>query len=408
MENHPIPQDVTGFQFKLIGSMTIKQFAYVAAGTVVAVFVYYVPFPFLIKLLVIPIAGGLGAALAFLPIEGRPFDVMMSNFFKDLFSPTQYIYHKTGGTLLLSTIDLTHLQQEVMQMKTNPHRDEKQARERAVKLSQLLQSVGSSSKTQLDEKEELFLKAVFGGPAPATFSTSQTDELHINQHQLSVEEMERAKIAPDLAREETALEKEAEAIKRELEMAKKEEAVLEQNHQETSSAHTEVITLEQQLQDIVEQKQKLEQELLDLKQKMENPAATIKKEEPQKPAGQAVNVHSIPMDQAKKIGLPTITDHPNVVMGILRDSRGNVLPNILVEIKDTQGNPVRAFKTNGLGQFASATALANGTYTIEFEDPKLKHRFEVVQIKANGEIMLPLEVISIDDREVLRRELFAQ
>ncbi|EKD47460.1 MAG: hypothetical protein ACD_66C00049G0001, partial [uncultured bacterium] len=28
MEQHPVPQNVTGFQFKLIGDITLKQFAY--------------------------------------------------------------------------------------------------------------------------------------------------------------------------------------------------------------------------------------------------------------------------------------------------------------------------------------------------------------------------------------------
>ena len=36
MDNHPIPQDVTGFQFRLIGDMTIKQFAYLAGGMILA------------------------------------------------------------------------------------------------------------------------------------------------------------------------------------------------------------------------------------------------------------------------------------------------------------------------------------------------------------------------------------
>lgn len=407
MENHPIPQDVTGFQFKLIGSMTIKQFAYVAAGSVVAVLTYYIPFPFLFKLVVIPISGGMGVALAFLPIEGRPLDVMLGNFLKDLFNPTQYIYQKTGGTLLLSTIDLAHIQQQTVQITAKSHSDEKVAKARAEQLSKLLRTVSTSTKSQLDEKEEVFLKALFNPQTQGPMMVTKSESPSIQEHQLSEVELLRAKVGPNLEQQEDALEKEAEAIKRELELAKVEEHTLEVNHQETSEAHTEVVTLEQQLQDIMQQKQQLEQELLKLKEQIEQPQNKVQPQQPAQPIAPAVNVHSIPTDQAKQVGLPAVSDHPNVVAGIVRDSRGNVLPNILVEIKDTNGNPVRAFKTNGLGQFASATALANGTYTIEFEDTRGKHRFEVVQIEAKGEVMLPLEVISIDDRELLRRELFS-
>ncbi len=84
----------------------------------------------------------------------------------------------------------------------------------------------------------------------------------------------------------------------------------------------------------------------------------------------------------------------------------NPLPNILVEVKDPQGNAVRAFKTNALGQFASATPLTNGNYTIEFDDPKILNKFDKVGFAASGAIILPIEVISVDTREELRRSLF--
>ena len=74
--------------------------------------------------------------------------------------------------------------------------------------------------------------------------------------------------------------------------------------------------------------------------------------------------------------------------------------------KDKEGNPVRAFKTNEVGRFASATPLMNGTYAIEFEDPKGANRFDIVSFSVEGSIILPLEIISTDTREELRRELF--
>jgi hypothetical protein len=108
----------------------------------------------------------------------------------------------------------------------------------------------------------------------------------------------------------------------------------------------------------------------------------------------------------KSAGLPTAPEFPNVVTGIIKDPRGNPLQNILVEVKDSQGNAVRAFKTNALGQFASATPLTNGEYSIGFEDPREQNKFDTVAFKATGEIILPIEIISVDTREELRRSLF--
>src|SRR3989344_5210372 len=94
MENHPIPQDVTGFQFKLIGEMTVKQFAYVAGGVVLAWIVFSLPLLFFIKLIIVIILLFIGFSLAFVPIEGRPMAVMLSHFIRALVVPSLYVYRK--------------------------------------------------------------------------------------------------------------------------------------------------------------------------------------------------------------------------------------------------------------------------------------------------------------------------
>ena len=96
MDNHPIPQDVTGFQFKLFGNMTIKQFAYLATGGVTAWVLLQLPIAFLIKFPLAFFFAILGAGLAYVPISGRPMDIMIINFIKDIFMPTQFVYGKTG------------------------------------------------------------------------------------------------------------------------------------------------------------------------------------------------------------------------------------------------------------------------------------------------------------------------
>ena len=136
-----------------------------------------------------------------------------------------------------------------------------------------------------------------------------------------------------------------------------------------------------------------------------NPAPVIPKpESPAIPADQYAK--TISQTAANRGDLPKVSDTPNVVVGIVKDPRGNILPNILVEVKDKDGNPVRAFKTNALGQFASATPLAPGTYTIELDDPKKQHSFDSIQVVANNQILMPIEIISHDAREALRQQLF--
>ncbi len=404
MENHPIPQDVTGFQFRLIGNMTVKQFAYLATGSVLAVIFYYAPLLLLIKVISIPLLVGTGAALAFLPIEGRPMDLMISHFLKDVFNPTQYVYQKIGGQLHFAT-------QNPSSPKKGDAKDEKhkkmtleaQKTSRQIRLNQYLRQISHEGKNKLDEKENLFLDALFNPDARPRLVSLELERQQ-RAYQLSEQEALRVKTAESPEDLEHALEKEAEAVKKELQSAVAQEKQLETAHQQTQQSQAHVNDLEKQLDQIMEQKKQLEQEILTMRQKQIDAPKKITL--PATSIQQSQSVRSIPADKASSVGLPAVPDVPNIILGIIKDARGNILPNILVEIKDANDSPVRAFKTNGLGQFASATPLSNGTYSMEFEDPKGNHSFEKIAIEAKGEIMLPLEVISHDAREQLRKELF--
>ncbi len=99
MEQHPIPRQITTFEFKLIGFLTIKQFIYLAVFIPAGILMYLIfPIP-LLNILLAVIVGGVGAALAFVPINDRPMDIWIRNFFKRLTSPTQYQYHKNNKPL---------------------------------------------------------------------------------------------------------------------------------------------------------------------------------------------------------------------------------------------------------------------------------------------------------------------
>jgi hypothetical protein len=211
------------------------------------------------------------------------------------------------------------------------------------------------------------------------------------------------------ATENQDLLKTAAVLEKELREAKAKEAA--QPKVDTTQylgAHQKVLELQGNLSELLLQKQQLETKLVDMQKKMQTQGKPIFSPSIAQPAAPAQTkfVRSIPQSMQKGVGLPITPEFPNIITGIVKDPRGNPLPNILVEVKDAQGNAVRAFKTNALGQFASATALSNGDYTIEFEDTREQNKFDTTTFKAGGEIILPIEVISVDTREELRRSLF--
>ncbi|HEX8932098.1 MAG TPA: PrgI family protein [Patescibacteria group bacterium] len=348
MENHPIPQDVTGFQFKLIGNMTIKQFAYVAAGVILAVILYYLPFSTflgtLVKVVFIPLLGGSGLIIAFLPIEGRPVDAMIINFINALLAPNQYLYHKTGRLF-----SFTNLSAAATSLKTQPTIKTTEQITKAAQLKQLMQVAPIPSQNKLDEKENAFLQALYANtplPAPAANPVKPTPVAN------------PVVDAPPLVAATSPALIQNQPVKPTIPIP----TVMQPT---TSSPNPSGI--------------------------QSDPSAVSQ------PAPQS----------AKKTDLPPTPEDPNVIVGLVKDPRGNVLPNILVEVKDKNGNPVRAFKTNALGQFASATPLAPGNYTVEMEDPKKINSFKAIQLTVDNRILLPLEVRSHDAREELRQQLFS-
>jgi hypothetical protein len=95
MKQHPIPQDITGYKFHLIGSMTLKQFAELAVGALIAFIVYksnligVVRWPLFIFIVLLSIM------IAFVPIEERPLDFWIVTFFKNLWKPTKFFWKRT-------------------------------------------------------------------------------------------------------------------------------------------------------------------------------------------------------------------------------------------------------------------------------------------------------------------------
>lgn len=90
MDQHPVPQNISSYEFRLVGDMTLKQFFQLAGGVIGGVIIYRLPLPFFLKY---PLAGLpilLGVMLAFVPVSGRPFSQWIIAFIRAVYSPTEY------------------------------------------------------------------------------------------------------------------------------------------------------------------------------------------------------------------------------------------------------------------------------------------------------------------------------
>ncbi len=391
MEDHPIPQDITGFQFKLIGDMTIKQFAYVAAGAILAWIFFSIPLPGIIKFPLSALSALTGIGFAFFPISGRPMDTMAYNFVKALFTPSQYVYQKTGGQIFTPTpgTPSTHTAAMPAEIRS-PQQGNEQDKKEEVLLSSII-----TAQAIIPPSPHIITQSIAGGPKPQPAS-----------NRLSPQATAGGEKSEDIQQEEANLVQEETVLEKQLQAAKTEEASAV-NTPSSADMHKKVLELEKLVQETATQRQELERQILSLQQKLSNQTQTTYTPSTATPKQVTKNVRVVQPGMGRSVGLPTAPEYPNLLTGIIKDPRGNPLPNILVEVKDKEGNPVRAFKTNGLGQFLAATALSNGTYNIVFEDSRGQNKFDTVELTATGEIILPLEIISQDAREELRKSLFS-
>ncbi len=97
-----------------------------------------------------------------------------------------------------------------------------------------------------------------------------------------------------------------------------------------------------------------------------------------------------PAGLLSRASIVPLTNIPNVLSGLVADASGVPLEGAIVTVRDEHGVPVRALKTNKLGQFLSATPLSSGVYTLDVDGSELD--FEPLRLNFAGEVLAPLSI----------------
>ena len=347
MQQHAVPQAITTYKFRLVGDMTLKQFLELASGLLLAWLIFSSQLNFLFKWTLGPLVGLLGFALAFVPVEDRPLDQWLLNFGKAIFGPTQFIYKLEPKNLEVFSVNRP-LPPEPMAKINQPQ-----------ELEKYLQTLPHAI-SPFDVAEDKYLEYIhnlFGAlglaqprklsddrPRPATpFKTNVrgvrvrqllTPQMCLLPHATIFEAPVEAKVAAMPAFAKATAGKPAVSVKQQ------------------------PVTL---------------------------PPAPIKP--PTKP--QPVVTTTAPVF-ATGIILPHPPDKPNLIGGVTLDKAGKILANVIIEILDKTNIPVRALKSNKLGQFFIATPLSDGIYQIQAEQEDQK--FAIIKLEAKGEVIPPLKI----------------
>lgn len=453
MEQHAVPQNVTTFQFRLVGDMTIKQFGYLSSGIIVGYLCYKLPLPFFFTWPLAISSGLLGFGLAFVPVEERPMDVWIASFFKNVYSPTRWVWQKekrmhappTAASasqpaphsapavrrelpLAWAVNALASLLASILPAQKPPSAAPKGAPEPAVRRdAQKPQPAPSPpggrataplvggaifamrhTTGPLDWLKSLFRSATKKPPVPAL-----TPELSFTEALAAQSAPSVTGTRPNI----TESQKPVPAPPPPPAGGPAEAPAPPPPPTAHAVAHERIVELQTQLSDALSQRERLEKELITIRQRLDNRASP--QTQPTRQATMApqpapmtptASVRVIAPETAARAGLPRLTTFPNVVTGIVKDHYGNLLTGMLVTVRDKDDVPLRALKTNRLGQFAASTPLPNGTYLVEIEDPKGAFIFDKAQLPLAGAIAPLIEVIAKSQRRVerdkLAREIF--
>ncbi len=510
MEQHPVPQHIAAFEFKLFGNLTARQFITLIFPLSIAVLVYFSGLPTLLRLPLAATIGIVGAFIALVPVGGRPFDKWIFAFIKAVSAPTQRIWIKEKRIPGFLSVVTKPPQKEAK----IPQEITEKGRERMIAY---LRSLPKENVTSLDIKEQLALDRL-GFPAgqyegnlpPAILwpiSPWEDKYVAIGQgesgyllgslpqvsgplqeipqgqtapvlepeprpqiiSQKTPAALTRAKIQPqakqftlsgiekrldhkpqeiiDLARPSAHLASEtnysldnvipikisegqfrlvhgvgntrvrklhfappvnfdlsklpirgerkfdiSDELKKRYHFEDNSPTVVLPIQEEKVQAAPQITTEPQ-----VQPKQLPKQETTQYSD--QHPAKLAPKtEEKPKQQKREFSQFSISDKDQQTQAAPSVqqaqiiplTDKPNVLSGLVTDDKGSPIEGAVLVVRDESGIPVRALKTNKLGQFLSATPLSSGTYTIEAESDIAS--FKPVSLHLTGQVLAPIGV----------------
>jgi len=494
MEQHPVPQHIASFEFKLFGNLTLKQFITLSIPMSFAIIIFFSNVPIIIRFPVSIAFAAFGFFIALVPINGKSFDKWIVAFIKAILSPTQRIWIKE--TKLPEFLNVVVSPPSPTDSILTSYSGENKE-----KLMAYIKSLPKENQNPLDKKEdaaienlglESYVPAQTQTPPPVFISAGQAQSMppQVSLPQLgNIQIPQPAKPAspyqgklqeslPQIQKSKTQAVPqklnphakpyvlpgtETRFDTKNIPLIKETERPQPKTHlaSDNSFSIEEIVSFRAPNMRIsfipiigktrvrklhfapppgyetaspvkgektFEISSELKKRFSDMEPAVKNimeagltPALskdkpkTIKSSFFQKPAvhisqqadlklktedsesiNAQVKINTKTFDQQKEQKFATmasiipLTSKPNVISGIVSGPDGNSLEGIILVIHDANGIPVRAIKTNKLGQFISATPLPNGRYTIEIEGQGVG--FDVISLNLNGQVLSPMEI----------------
>ena len=378
MREHPIPQDITNYRFHIVGNMTLKQFAEVGVGCIIAILIYNTPLPSLIKWPTVIFSFSLGALAAFVPIEERPIDHWIITFIKIMYKPTQYFWKRVPHIPTPFTFKPSGPSEP-----TKPEIDLSPARRNRIKEFMTSINVSSPSSYDLDPAEKSRVASILTIFGETSIITKQAKP-RILKPKLDVRVRKLGK-AGRIARTTNQMLDFALSVEQ---GDKTKQADIKKATATTSQVAKKIVipdasNIGVELEATSEEERVAAHSKDDLGDRA-FVEATAQDKATADPSNKAVFNTNLPF--------PAPPTEPNKLVGMVLTPNNELIPGAIVEIKTPDGHTARAVKSNALGQFFVTTPLKKGKYVVEVEKEGLS--FVAQNLDVKDKVLEPMEVRS--------------
>ncbi len=380
MREHPIPQDVVGYRFHIVGNMTIKQFAEIGAGCIVAFLIYTTNLFDLIKWPLIGISVAMGAMAAFVPFEERPLDHWLITFIRVMYKPTLFYWRREPK------VPEPFLYQPNQVKNTTTDLDLSPARRQRIK-----EYLGTLNQGQAPDQLELMEQSRLQEIMMA-FQTTQGVGLIKQGHRATL--TVRTHSLKSLPTDTTTAQPAPASV-----------TVFETPASSGLPTSTS-LAANKQLLGVHQVATSIEIP--------EAPTVNLQSSQLTTDEATAINATQAPADERAytdvaatpaivgtaspaelnaNLPFPTRPSEPNKLVGMVLTPTNELINDAIVEIGTPQGLVARAVKTNALGQFFVTTPLPSGEYTISVD--KENYQFLPQSLSLTGQVVDPIEIRSL-------------
>ncbi|MCB9801408.1 MAG: PrgI family protein [Pseudomonadales bacterium] len=394
MREHPIPQDITGYKFHIIGSMTLKQFVEIALGVGLGGLIYSTNLPEPVKWPLIIFSVAIGGMVAFLPIEERPLDHWIITFIRVMYRPTQFFWKREAiiPDFFNFTPNMNTSAKDDFDVDFTPYKKER--------IREYLTSVPSvTDPYAFDSSEVQRMDAILNSfssvdAQPAVVAKKielEKPQLGVRVRNFRPQYQERVVYQDDGQGNMRATVPGVTDVNQELaEMYTKRQQLAKQQKSARDVAQ-EVAIPETELIAVVDPAKQAERDEAAAAQPQTTPYqmsyATDQADNTTSP--QAVDEAEFNIN----LPFPEPPTEPNKLVGMVLSQNNDLIVNAIIEIIKPDGTVARAVKTNALGQFFVTTPLDSGDYTLSVE--KDGFIFEPMSILLTGTQVEPIEIRSV-------------